>query len=103
MKIVQIIPSFEVAGAEIMCENLIYELIKLGHQVITVSMYNYKSAITERLENSGVRITYLDKNRDLIYLFIKRLVRYLKRKNPMSYTLIYILQNMYFLLLQSKE
>ena len=82
MKIVQIIPSFEVAGAEIMCENLIYELIKLGHQVITVSMYNYKSAITDRLENSGVRITYLDKKPGFDLSIYKKISRILKKEKP---------------------
>lgn len=61
MKIVQIMPEFGLAGAEIMCENLVYELIKLGHNVTVVSMYDYHSAITERLEKAGVNIRYLGK------------------------------------------
>lgn len=61
MKIVQIMPEFGLAGAEIMCENLTYELRKAGHEVIVVSMYDYHSAITERLERAGVEIRYLGK------------------------------------------
>ena len=61
MKIAQIMPEFGLAGAETMCENLTYELIKAGHQVVVVSMYDYHSAITERLEAAGVDIRYLGK------------------------------------------
>lgn len=61
MKIAQIMPEFGLAGAETMCENLTYELVKAGHQVVVVSMYDYHSAITERLEAAGVEIRYLGK------------------------------------------
>ena len=61
MRIVQIMPEFGLAGAEIMCENLIYELIKNGYDVTVISMYDYHSVITERLENVGVEIRYLGK------------------------------------------
>ena len=61
MKIAQIMPEFGLAGAEIMCENLTYELQKAGHQVVVVSMYDYHSAITDRLEQAGVEIRYLGK------------------------------------------
>lgn len=61
MKIAQIMPEFGLAGAEIMCENLTYELRKAGHEVVVVSMYDYHSAITERLEQAGVEIRYLGK------------------------------------------
>ena len=54
-------PEFGLAGAEIMCENLIYELNNLSHTVIVVSMYDYHSAITERLEKAGIEIRYLNK------------------------------------------
>ena len=54
-------PEFGLAGAEIMCENLTYELIRAGHEVVVVSMYDYHSAITERLERAGVEIRYLGK------------------------------------------
>lgn len=61
MKIAQIMPEFGLAGAEIMCENLTYELRKAGHEVVVVSMYDYHSAITDRLEQAGVEIRYLNK------------------------------------------
>ena len=61
MKIAQIMPEFGLAGAETMCENLTYELRKAGHEVVVVSMYDYHSAITDRLEQAGVEIRYLGK------------------------------------------
>lgn len=73
MKIVQIMPEFGLAGAEIMCENLIYELIKLGHNVTIVSMYDYHSAITQRLEKAGVNIRYLCKKPGLDFSMVGKI------------------------------
>lgn len=64
-KILQIIPSLEIAGAEIMVENLTYSLISKGYDVSIVSLYNSKSAITNRLEESNIKIYYLEKNNGL--------------------------------------
>jgi len=61
MNIVQIMPEFGLAGAEIMCENLTYELTKLGHKVTVISMYDFHSAITDRLEGAGIDVRYLGK------------------------------------------
>ena len=61
MKIMQIMPEFGLAGAEIMCENLSYELAQRGNEMILVSLYTYHSAITDRLEREGIRIVYLGK------------------------------------------
>ena len=65
MKIIQVMPNFGLAGAEIMCENLIYELRNLGHEVIVISLYNYHSAITDRLDDNGVDTRYLNKRKGL--------------------------------------
>ena len=46
MRIMQIIPDFDLAGAEVMCEKLSYELIKQGQEVLVVSLYNKHTAIT---------------------------------------------------------
>ncbi len=79
MKVIQVMPEFELAGAEIMCENLIYELIKLGHDVVAVSMYDYRSAITERLENAGVDVRYLSKKSGLDLSMIPKLRKLFKQ------------------------
>lgn len=65
MNIVQVMPEFGLAGAEIMCENLTYELTKRGHRVTVISMYDYHSAITDI---SGWTCAIFAKSRDLIFL-----------------------------------
>lgn len=78
MKIVQVMPEFGLAGAETMCENLTYELIKLGHEVIVISMYDYHSAITERLEKAGVDIRYLGKKPGMDFSMIPKMRKIFK-------------------------
>ena len=55
MKIMQIIPTFKLAGAETMCENLCIALKDAGEVVIAVSLYSDQTAITKRLEEKGER------------------------------------------------
>lgn len=73
MKIAQVIPNFGIGGAEIMCESLIYELLKLKHDVVVISMYNYNSAITDRLESAGINIHYLNKRKGIDISMIKKM------------------------------
>ncbi len=80
MKIIQVMPEFGLAGAEIMCENLTYELQKLGHKVVIVSMYDYHSAITQRLEAAGVDIRYLGKKPGIDLLMISKMRRIFKEE-----------------------
>jgi len=82
MKIIQIIPMFKLAGAEVMCENLCIALKNAGENVIAVSFYSEKTAITERLEKAGVRIEYLDKKLGFDASIIFKLVRLFKREKP---------------------
>ena len=82
MKIVQVMPEFDLAGAETMCENLIYELLKLGHEVIVISMYDYNSAITERLEKAGVDVRYLGKKPGLDISMIYKFFCLFRRLHP---------------------
>ena len=82
MKIIQVMPEFGYAGAETMCENLIYELIDLGNEVTVISMYDYHSAITERLEKAGVEIHYLNKKPGLDLSVIFKIRKILKKIKP---------------------
>ena len=82
MKIMQIMPDFGLAGAEIMCENLTLELIKAGHDVTVVSMYDYHSAITERLENAGIKVIYLNKELGLDFSMIPKMKKVFKEIKP---------------------
>lgn len=93
MKIIQIMPEFGLAGAEIMCENLIYELIELGNEVIVVSLYDYHSAITERLEANNIKIFYLNKKGGLDISMISKLFKIFKQEKPdVIHTHLYVMQ-----------
>lgn len=82
MKVVQIIPQFGLAGAEIMCENLSYELMKLGNEVLVISLYNYHSSITERLEKNNIKVIYLNKHLGIDFSIARKLYKILKKERP---------------------
>ena len=78
MKIVQVMPEFGLAGAEIMCENLTYELTKMGHSLTIISMYDYHSSITARLEKEGIDVRYLAKKPGLDLSMVRKIEKILK-------------------------
>lgn len=82
MKILQVIPYFCFGGAETMCENLTYALKKLGHEVTVVSLYNEHTAISDRMEEAGVRILYLDKKLGLDVSMVPKLMKIMKQEKP---------------------
>lgn len=102
MKVLQIMPEFGLAGAETMCENLSYELVKQGHEIVIVSLYDYHSAITDRLENSGIRIVYLNKKSGLDLSILCKLRNVFKEEKPdvihtHRYVMIYSVPASFFL------
>lgn len=62
MKIMQVIPRLEIGGAERMCESLSSAFKELGHEVVIVSMFDYKTVINQNLEEKGIKIEYLHKH-----------------------------------------
>ena len=82
MKIIQVMPFFGLGGAEIMCENLVYELKKMGHEVIVVSLYNKQTPITERFEKAEIDIRYLDKKDGFDISIFNKLRNLFKQENP---------------------
>lgn len=82
MKIVQIIPNLGFGGAEIMCETLIYELLKYGEDVTLISLFNDRSEITKRMEKKGVNIRYLNKKIGFDYKIIFQLRAMIMQLNP---------------------
>ena len=82
MRIMQVIPELCFGGAETMCTNLSIELKKMGHDVVVVSLYTYKSDITERLIKNDVQVVYLDKKAGLNLGIIKKLMRVMKDYKP---------------------
>ena len=82
MKIMLVTPDFPLGGAEIMVENLSNELVRDGYDISLVSLYDYHSAITERLEGNKIRIFYLGKKLGLDLRMIFRLYKLYKKENP---------------------
>jgi glycosyltransferase involved in cell wall biosynthesis len=82
VNIVQVMPNFGVGGAEIMCENLIYELLRLGHKVTAISLFNFHSVISERLEKHGVDVRFLDKRLGFDLSIPRKVRKILKEIQP---------------------
>ena len=82
MKIIQIIPDLNLAGGQIMCENLSCELQKLGQEIKIISLYTTDSPIAQRLKENDVDIIFLDKKRGLDLSIISKLRRILKKEKP---------------------
>lgn len=94
MKILQIMPEFGLAGAEIMCENLCKGIQRCKDlSVIVVSLYNIKTAITHRLEREGIPIIFLNKKRGFDISIIWQLYRIIKNhKIDVVHTHRYVMQ-----------
>lgn len=82
MKVMQVIPEFSIGGAEIMCENLTIALKQKGVDVIVVSLYNYHSSITDRLEDNNIQVIYLNKKKGLDIDLVFKLVKIFKDEKP---------------------
>lgn len=82
MKIMQVIPYLCFGGAETMCENLTYALLAQGHEVSVVSLYNTRTPISQRMEEAGIRVIYLDKKLGLDVSMVPKLTRIMKAEKP---------------------
>ena len=82
MKVLQVIPAFQVAGAEVMCENLCYALSRQGCDVIAVSLYTEHTLITERLKQAGIRIIFLGKKEGFDFSVYRKLYHIVKKEKP---------------------
>ena len=93
MKVIQIMPEFGLAGAETMCENLTYRLIALGVEVIVVSLYDYQSAITDRMKEKGIRVVFLSKKPGVDFSMIIKLFKLFRMEKPnVIHTHRYVMQ-----------
>ena len=82
MKILQVIPYFCFGGAETMCENLTYALKAQGHDVTVVSLYDRHTPISDRMEQAGVKILYLDKKLGLDVSMVPKLRKIMRKERP---------------------
>ena len=65
-----------------MCENLTYALKKMGHRVTVVSLYDEHTPISQRMEQAGVKILYLDKKLGLDVSMVPKLARIFRAEQP---------------------
>lgn len=82
MKVIQVIPNLNLAGAERMCEALTLELINKGIEVKIVSLFSYNTPITQELIHAGVEIIFLDKKRGMDLSIIKKLKKIFEQEKP---------------------
>lgn len=82
MKIMQVIPVLDLAGAETMCQNLAIELRKMGHEVMVVSLYKKETVLTENLRNESIPVEWMDKKNGLDPSCIFRLCKLIRQFNP---------------------
>lgn len=75
-------PEFGLAGAEIMVEHLSIALHEDNYDVYIISLYNYRSAITDRLENNNIPIYYLEKKKGFDVKIYLQLCKVLKEVKP---------------------
>ena len=65
-----------------MCETLVYELKKLGHEVIVISLYSTETVITQRLKKANVDIRFLNKRSGFDICMYGKLRRIFKQEKP---------------------
>ena len=82
MKILQVLPYFCFGGAEIMCENLTLALKDLGHEVKVVCLYQQRTPISDRMEQRGVTIRWLDKKLGLDLSMVPKLEAVFREERP---------------------
>lgn len=83
MKIVQIIPCIKtIGGAEKFTLELSYELVKLGHDVTIIVLYNDRGFFDNYIEEKRLKVIYLDKKRGLDFKNSKRLKKLLLELKP---------------------
>lgn len=82
MRILQVIPVLDMAGAETMCQNLSVELHKMGHDVLVISLYTKETPLTENLRKNGVPVVFLGKKTGLDILCFYRLYREIQKFQP---------------------
>lgn len=82
MKVIQIIPTLELAGAERMCESLTFELKKRGIDVQVVSLFSGDTTISQRMIQAGIRVIFLNKRPGLDFSIISKLKKIFAQESP---------------------
>ena len=100
LRILQFMPEFKLAGAEKMCVDLCIELSK-DNIVEVVSFYDIQTSLTKKLEENGIKILYLNKNKGLDLSIIKKIKKIILEFKPdiihtHRYCLTYVIPATFF-------
>lgn len=82
MKVLQVIPTLGLAGAERMLEALALGLAAGGDEVLVVDLYDKDTPITRNLEAHGVPVAHLGKRRGLDLSMCPKIARVLREFRP---------------------
>ena len=82
MKVILVIPTLELAGAEVMCKNLALELKKENHDVVVLSLYHHETALTNVIRSRDIRVIFLDKKPGLDITIIGKLKKVFMIEKP---------------------
>lgn len=82
MKILQVIPTLGLAGAERMLEALSVGLASLGDEVRVVDLYDEETPITRNLDAHGIPVIHLGKRRGFDFTMYPRIRRVLRDFKP---------------------
>lgn len=82
LKVFQIIPVLNLAGAERMVTHLTLGLNRENCEVTLISFYKTESVLNKELKKNNVRILYLDKKSGFDIFLIKKLFNLLKKEKP---------------------
>lgn len=82
MKVIQVIPTLELAGAERMCETLTIELKRKNIDVQVVSLFYSDTPISQRLIEEGIKVTFLNKRAGLDLSVIGKLKKIFEQERP---------------------
>ena len=82
MKVIQVIPTLELAGAERMCETLTLELKKKNVDVQVVSLFYSDTSISRRLMQEGIKVIFLNKRSGIDLSIISKLRNIFAQERP---------------------
>lgn len=87
MKVINIIPDLNIAGAEVMATTLITSYDRSKIVPICVSFYNQISTLTQLLKDKNIKVYFLNKHRGIdMVMFIKLIFIILKEKPDVIHT-----------------
>lgn len=103
--VIQVMPIFEMAGAQTMCENLVMELKKnKDTRCIVITFFKNNCKIVERLKKNGIEVICLNKHRGFDVKIIFKLAYYFKKIKPnVIHTHLSALQYVYIAYLLQKN